>query len=103
DGEVVYENGIVSRTTASNVQHAGNHALEGPASVSASLPGMPESTSVTNEKYIAFDANNDPVTGLQYEIQNGERAMESSGSTAGSGDTSSVVNKAIKKIKLVFK
>ncbi|MCL1860395.1 MAG: type VI secretion system tip protein VgrG, partial [Proteobacteria bacterium] len=103
NGEVVYENGIVSRTTASNVQHAGGHSMTGPASATASLPGMPASTTMTNEKFIALDSNNDPVTGLKYEIQDGEGGIESSGSTGGSGDSSSVVKNAVKKIKLVFK
>ncbi|MCL2591689.1 MAG: type VI secretion system tip protein VgrG, partial [Betaproteobacteria bacterium] len=103
DGEVVYENGIVSRTTASNVQHAGNHALEGPASVSASLPGMPASTTETDEKFIMVTQSGDPVSDVLHEIKNEQGGIESAGGTDGTGSTSMKSDKIIKRLKMFLK
>jgi len=99
---VEYSSGILSRTTGSHVRHAGSHKMTGPASVSAQLPGMPKSESQTNEQFVVFDANNEPVTGLKYEIQS-EQGVEASGSTDGSGETPTVTDQGIQTIKLVFK
>jgi type VI secretion system secreted protein VgrG len=100
---VEYGEGILSRTTGSDVRHAGNHSAGGPASVAAQLPGMPQSVVKTNEQFTAVDRFGKALENVQYEVKNSLGKTEGAGSTDGSGSTPTFTGKAIEKLKMYLK
>ena len=101
DGVVVYSNGIVSRTTASHVQHAGNHSLTGPASAAAQVPGMPNSNTKTKEIFALVRPSGKPVESIKYQVENVQnKALEASGGTDASGATTLTNGNAIELVRM---
>ncbi|MCL1860247.1 MAG: type VI secretion system tip protein VgrG, partial [Proteobacteria bacterium] len=103
NGEVVYENGIVSRTTASHTQHAGNHSMTGPASAAASPPGMPASAAKTIETFALAGRSGKALESVPYEIKDAQGQAQGSGGTDGSGATSSLSGKLVETLSMIVK
>ncbi|EEG09507.1 type VI secretion system Vgr family protein [Pseudogulbenkiania ferrooxidans] len=103
NGSAIYSNGIVTKTTASHTQHAGNHVMDGPASVSAQLPGMPQSSLTTNEQFGVAGRSGKAQPTLPHEVLNGQGKLEGSGSTDSSGATATLSGKLMDQLKMTLK
>ncbi|MDN0084586.1 type VI secretion system tip protein TssI/VgrG [Crenobacter sp. SG2305] len=103
NGSATYSNGIVTKTSASHTQHAGNHVMDGPASVSAQLPGMPQSAMTTNEQFGVAGRSGKAQPTLPHEVLNSQGKLEGSGSTDGSGATATLSGKLMDQLKMTLK
>ena len=100
NGSVEYGEGILSRTTAAHIQHAGNISMPGPASVTAQLPGMPASTMKTNERFVMVYPSGEAVKGVLHQIRDRQNTVEESGATGEVGKTNQVHGAAIAPVSM---
>jgi type VI secretion system secreted protein VgrG len=103
NGGVEYADGILSRTTGADTRHAGAHGMGGPASASASPPGMPQGAAATNERYVLSDRFGKAIEQVQYEIRDDQGRVKDAGSTDSDGTASKVSGKAVEAIKMFLK
>ncbi|TDR72068.1 type VI secretion system Vgr family protein [Paludibacterium purpuratum] len=98
-----YGGGIVTKTTATHQQHAASHSMDGPASVSAAPPNMPQSTMATHEQFGVSGRAGQARPDLRHDVRNGQSQPEGAGSTDGSGATPTLAGRAIDALKMTLK